>query len=132
MTHGTTRLIGKSNNQIDRPSRIVCQTKTRVSLNRDRSPGRKSVSAPVPRTAVPIAERKGVTPGQLALAWLLAKGEDIVPIPGTKRRIYLEENAAAADIKLSAAEVAEIQAAVPEEEVAGDRYAAENMKNIDR
>ena len=79
-----------------------------------------------------IAERKGVTPGQLALAWLLAKGEDIVPIPGTKRRIYLEENAAAADIKLSAAEVAEIQAAVPEEEVAGDRYAAENMKNIDR
>jgi aryl-alcohol dehydrogenase-like predicted oxidoreductase len=79
-----------------------------------------------------IAERKGVTPGQLALAWLLAKGEDIVPIPGTKRRKYLEENAAAADIKLSPAEVAEIQAAVPEEEVAGDRYAAENMKNIDR
>jgi aryl-alcohol dehydrogenase-like predicted oxidoreductase len=79
-----------------------------------------------------IAERKGVTPAQLALAWLLANGEDVVPIPGTKRRKYLEENAAAADIKLSPAEVAEIEAAVPEDQVAGDRYAAENMKNIDR
>jgi aryl-alcohol dehydrogenase-like predicted oxidoreductase len=79
-----------------------------------------------------IAQRKGVTPGQLALAWLLAKGEDIVPIPGTKRRKYLEENAAAADIKLSPAEVAEIEAAIPVNEVAGDRYAPENMKNIDR
>jgi len=79
-----------------------------------------------------IAERKGVTPAQLALAWLLANGEDVAPIPGTKRRKYLEENAAAADIKLSPAEVAEIEAAVPEDQVAGDRYAAENMKNIDR
>jgi aryl-alcohol dehydrogenase-like predicted oxidoreductase len=79
-----------------------------------------------------IAERKGVTPAQLALAWLLAKGEEVVPIPGTKRRKYLEENAAAADIKLSPAEVAEIEAAVPEDQVAGDRYAAENMRNIDR
>ena len=79
-----------------------------------------------------IAERKSVTPGQLALAWLLAKGEDLVPIPGTKRRKYLEENAAAADIKLTPADVAEIEAALPANEVAGDRYAAENMKNIDR
>jgi aryl-alcohol dehydrogenase-like predicted oxidoreductase len=79
-----------------------------------------------------IAERKGVAPGQLALAWLLAKGEDIVPIPGTKRRKYLEENAAAADIKWTPADLAEIEAAVPEDEVAGERYAAENMKNIDR
>jgi aryl-alcohol dehydrogenase-like predicted oxidoreductase len=79
-----------------------------------------------------IAERKGVTPAQLALAWLLAKGEVVVPIPGTKRRKYLQENAAAADIKLTPAEVAEIEAAVPQDEVAGDRYAAENMKNIDR
>jgi aryl-alcohol dehydrogenase-like predicted oxidoreductase len=79
-----------------------------------------------------IANRLGVTPGQLALAWVLAKGEDLVPIPGTKRRKYLEENAAAADIKLTPAEVAELEAAVPQDQVAGDRYAAEIMKNIDR
>jgi aryl-alcohol dehydrogenase-like predicted oxidoreductase len=79
-----------------------------------------------------IAERKGVTLGQLALAWMLAKGEDIVPIPGTKRRKYLEENAKAVDIKLTPADVAEIEAAVPQDEVAGDRYAAANMKTIDR
>jgi aryl-alcohol dehydrogenase-like predicted oxidoreductase len=79
-----------------------------------------------------IAERKGVKPGQLALAWVLAQGRDIAPIPGTKRRKYLEENAAAADIQLSPAEVAELEAAVPESEIAGDRYAAANMANIDR
>ena len=60
-----------------------------------------------------IAARRGVTAGQLALAWVLAQGEDIVPIPGTKRRKYLEENAAAADLALTAAEVAELEAAVP-------------------
>jgi aryl-alcohol dehydrogenase-like predicted oxidoreductase len=79
-----------------------------------------------------IAERKGVTAGQLALAWVLAKGEDLVPIPGTKRRKYLEENAAAADIRLSPQEVAELEAAIPQEEIAGDRYSAANMKIIDR
>lgn len=79
-----------------------------------------------------IAERKGVTTGQLALAWVLAKGEDLVPIPGTKRRKYLEENAAAAEITLSRSEVAELEAAVPPEAVAGERYAPANMKNIDR
>lgn len=79
-----------------------------------------------------IAERKGVKPGQLALAWVLAKGEDLVPIPGTKRRKYLEENAAAADIKLSAVEVAELEAAVPQSDIAGDRYAAAAMNAIDR
>jgi len=79
-----------------------------------------------------IADRKGVKPGQLALAWVLAQGQDIVPIPGTKRRKYLEENAAAADIRLSAAEIEELEAAVPQEEIAGDRYAAANLKAIDR
>jgi aryl-alcohol dehydrogenase-like predicted oxidoreductase len=79
-----------------------------------------------------IAERKGVKPGQLALAWMLAKGEDLVPIPGTKRRKYLEENAGAADIRLSPAEVAELEAAVPLDEIAGERYAPANMKSIDR
>jgi aryl-alcohol dehydrogenase-like predicted oxidoreductase len=79
-----------------------------------------------------IAERKEVKLGQLALAWVLAKGDDLVPIPGTKRRKYLEENAAAADIKLSPAEVAELEAAVPLNEIAGERYAPANMKSIDR
>src|SRR6204780_3765334 len=79
-----------------------------------------------------IAERKGVKPGQLALAWVLAKGEDLVPIPGTKRRNYLEENAAAADIKLTPAEVAELEAAVPHTEIAGERYATPAMNAIDR
>src|SRR5580692_3230088 len=79
-----------------------------------------------------IAEGKHATPGQLALAWVLAKGDDFVPIPGTKRRKYLEENTAAADIVLNDAEVAELQAAVPPEEVAGERYTAASAKHIDR
>ena len=79
-----------------------------------------------------IAMRKGVKPGQLALAWVLTKGIDLVPIPGTKRRKYLEENAAAAEIKLTPDEVVELEAAVPQTEVVGDRYAEANMKAIDR
>jgi aryl-alcohol dehydrogenase-like predicted oxidoreductase len=79
-----------------------------------------------------IAQRKGVTPAQLALAWVLAKGEDLVPIPGTKRRKYLEENAAAVDIRLTSGEVTELEAAVPENEIAGERYAEAAMKAIDR
>jgi aryl-alcohol dehydrogenase-like predicted oxidoreductase len=77
-----------------------------------------------------IAQRKGVKAGQLALAWVLAQGEDLVPIPGTKRRTYLEENVAAVDIVLSPEEIAEIEAAVPQAAVAGDRYAS--MATIDR
>src|SRR6266436_6312726 len=64
-----------------------------------------------------IAKRKGATPGQLALAWVLAQGEDMIPIPGTKRRRYLEENAAAANIKLTGAEIQEIEAAIPLNEI---------------
>lgn len=79
-----------------------------------------------------IAGRKGVKPGQLALAWVLAKGDDLVPIPGTKRRKYLEENAASAEIKLTPAEVRELEAAIPQSEIAGDRYAATGMQAIDR
>jgi len=79
-----------------------------------------------------IATRIGVRAGQLALAWVLAKGGDLVPIPGTKRRKYLEENAAAADIKLTPSQMAELEAAIPKSEIAGDRYAAANMANIDR
>jgi aryl-alcohol dehydrogenase-like predicted oxidoreductase len=79
-----------------------------------------------------IADRRGVKPGQLALAWVLSKGDDIVPIPGTKRRSYLEENAAAADLRLAPDEVRELEAAIPASEIAGDRYAAANLKNIDQ
>ncbi len=77
-----------------------------------------------------FAARKGVAPGQVALAWLLHKGGDIVPIPGTKRRKYLEENAAAASIRLTPAEVAELDGALPE--VAGPRYTAANAAMVDR
>ncbi len=78
-----------------------------------------------------IAARKGVQPAQLALAWVLAKGEDLVPIPGTKRRKYLAENAVAVDIRLTLADVAELETAVPQNEIAGERYAAAAMKAID-
>ncbi|MBC7927399.1 MAG: aldo/keto reductase [Bryobacteraceae bacterium] len=79
-----------------------------------------------------IAARRNLKPGQLALAWVLAKGEDIVPIPGTKRRTYLEENAAAAEIQLTPSEIAELEDAVPMELVAGDRYTAASLRTIDR
>jgi aryl-alcohol dehydrogenase-like predicted oxidoreductase len=79
-----------------------------------------------------IAQRKGVKPGQLALAWILSKGDDIVPIPGTKHTKYLEENAAAVDVKLSESEISDLEAAVPSNEVAGERYAPASMQTIDR
>ncbi|MFF0575747.1 aldo/keto reductase [Streptosporangium saharense] len=69
-----------------------------------------------------IAEEVGCTPAQLALAWLLTRGEDVVPIPGTKRLRYLEENTAAADVTLTADQLAALDAAVPPDSVRGDRY----------
>jgi aryl-alcohol dehydrogenase-like predicted oxidoreductase len=66
------------------------------------------------------------------LAWVLAKDEDLILIPGTKRRKYLEENATAVDIRLTPADIAELEAAVPENEIAGERYAAAAMKAIDQ
>ncbi|WP_199745645.1 aldo/keto reductase [Amycolatopsis sp. WAC 04182] len=69
-----------------------------------------------------LAEQKGVTAGQLALAWVQAQGDDVVPIPGTKRRKYLEENAAAADLKLSEVDIEAIEKAAPAEAIAGERY----------
>jgi aryl-alcohol dehydrogenase-like predicted oxidoreductase len=79
-----------------------------------------------------IAQRNGATASQLALAWVLAQGGDIIPIPGTKRRKYLEENAAAVDIKLTGAELEEIEAAIPLNEIVGDRYNAGGLNTIDR
>ncbi|MFZ0919254.1 MAG: aldo/keto reductase [Candidatus Dormiibacterota bacterium] len=77
-----------------------------------------------------IAAEKGVTAAQLALAWLLHRGPDIVPIPGTKRRVRLEENAAAADIALEPADIARLEAVVSPESVRGDRHW--DMASIDR
>ncbi|TRW95431.1 aldo/keto reductase [Paracoccus sp. M683] len=77
-----------------------------------------------------IAAAKGCTPAQVALAWLLGKGDDIVPIPGTKRLKYLEENISAASIKLNLEENATLERALSRLPVAGDRYTAEGMKGL--
>jgi aryl-alcohol dehydrogenase-like predicted oxidoreductase len=79
-----------------------------------------------------IAQRKGATAGQIALAWVLAKGPNIVPIPGTKRRKYLEENAGAAAIALTSQEMQQLDAIGAPGKVAGPRYNAERMKTVDR
>lgn len=79
-----------------------------------------------------IAGQKGITPGQLALAWVLAQGEDIVPIPGTKRRTYLEENIAATGITISAAEMDEIARVLPVGAASGERYPASMMAFLNR
>ncbi|MCW2940775.1 MAG: aldo/keto reductase, partial [Actinomycetia bacterium] len=77
-----------------------------------------------------VAEAKGVTAGQLALAWVLAQGESVVAIPGTKRLRYLEENAAAADVELSADDLAALAKAAPVEAVAGERYPPAGMAGV--
>ncbi len=77
-----------------------------------------------------IAQEKGITPSQLALAWVLAQGDDIVPIPGTKRRKYLEENIAAADVKLSKSDLARIEEAAPKGFAVGGRYHDMSTVNI--
>jgi len=77
-----------------------------------------------------IAARKNATPSQLAIAWLLAQGNDIVPIPGTKKRSYLEENAAAATIELSASDLASVAEAAPKGATAGQRYP--DMSTVNR
>jgi aryl-alcohol dehydrogenase-like predicted oxidoreductase len=79
-----------------------------------------------------LARRKGATPAQVALAWLLHKGDDIVPIPGTKRRRYLEENAGGAALALDPADIDMLDRALPPEAVAGPRYNEHMMTFIDR
>jgi aryl-alcohol dehydrogenase-like predicted oxidoreductase len=79
-----------------------------------------------------IASEKGLTPSQLALAWVLAQGHDIVPIPGTKRRTYIEENAKALEIELSPEDLARIDEAIPAGAVAGTRYPAQFMGAVNR
>jgi aryl-alcohol dehydrogenase-like predicted oxidoreductase len=77
-----------------------------------------------------LARAKGVTPGQLALAWVLAQGDDIVPIPGTKRRVYLEENIAAASIELTPEDLVAIDAMLPPGAASGDRYPETSMRLV--
>ena len=77
-----------------------------------------------------LAADKGCTPAQLALAWVLSRGEDVVPIPGTKRRKYLEENSAATDIRLDDEELQRLDEAFPPGAAAGERYA--DMSSIGR
>ncbi len=79
-----------------------------------------------------ISDENGISPGQLALAWLLRQGDDIVPIPGTKRRERLEENAAAADVTLTDEDLRRIEEAIPRGSVAGERYAEQQMRAINR
>jgi aryl-alcohol dehydrogenase-like predicted oxidoreductase len=77
-----------------------------------------------------IAEEKGCTPAQLALAWVLARGEDIVPIPGTRRRRHLEDNIGALQVQLSKEDLDRLEAVIPPEAVAGQRYAAPGMAGV--
>ena len=77
-----------------------------------------------------LAAGKGATPSQLAIAWVLAQGSDVVPIPGTKRRGYLEENAGALDVELTADDLAAIKEVTPRGSAAGERYGPEHMANV--
>jgi aryl-alcohol dehydrogenase-like predicted oxidoreductase len=77
-----------------------------------------------------IAQRKNCTPGQLALAWLLAQGTDVIPIPGTKRKERLLENLGALTVTLSEADIAEISAAIPPGSAAGTRYPEPQMTSV--
>src|SRR5258707_365474 len=79
-----------------------------------------------------LAKQKGATPGQIALAWLLHKGPDIVPIPGTTRRTHLEDNVGAAAVSLSGEEMSRLNAALSPENVAGPRYTEKQMATVDR
>lgn len=79
-----------------------------------------------------LAGRKGATPGQVALAWLLHRGDDVVPIPGTKRRAFLEENVGALDVELTPGEMAALEAALPGGRAAGERYSPVQGRTIDR
>jgi aryl-alcohol dehydrogenase-like predicted oxidoreductase len=79
-----------------------------------------------------LAAAKGCTPAQLALAWDLAQGDDIVPIPGTKRRANLEENVGAIDVRLTAEDLRQIDQSIPRGAATGDRYAAAAMKSVNR
>jgi aryl-alcohol dehydrogenase-like predicted oxidoreductase len=77
-----------------------------------------------------IAKEKGCTPAQLTLAWVLAQGEDVIPIPGTKRRSYLEDNAAAVNLTLTAQELRRLEEVAPRGAASGSRYPEEMMRAV--
>jgi aryl-alcohol dehydrogenase-like predicted oxidoreductase len=79
-----------------------------------------------------IAKEKGCTPGQLALAWVLAQGDDLVPIPGTKRRKYLEDNIGALNVELTGEDLRQIDAVFPSGAAAGSRYPEHMMRLVNR
>ena len=114
--------------QITQPGRFRGRA-TSASTRRDSRARTSSATSTWCERVKEIAATKGCTPGQLALAWLLAQGDDIVPIPGTKRRGYLEENLGGADVTLTDAELRAIDEAAPKGATAGDRYAS--MSSID-
>ena len=89
-----------------------------------------SANLEVVRRLEQIASRLGVTPAQLALAWVLSRGDDVVPIPGTKHPAYIEQNVAAVDLVLSEADLEEIEDVAPKGVAAGDRYPPEHMARI--
>jgi len=91
---------------------------------------RQQCEASLKRLGVDIAKAKGVKASQLALAWVLARGKDIVPIPGTKRRSYLEENAGALAIELTPADLAQIDEVAPKGAAAGTRYPEPMMRLV--
>jgi aryl-alcohol dehydrogenase-like predicted oxidoreductase len=95
------------------------------------TPDALSVNARLVRALAELAEQKGQSPAQLALAWLLHKGPDIVPIPGTTKRDRLDENIAASTIRLSTEEIRAIEAAMPEQAVVGARYDEMNFAIVD-
>jgi aryl-alcohol dehydrogenase-like predicted oxidoreductase len=79
-----------------------------------------------------VASEKGCQPSQLAIAWVLAQGRDVVPIPGTKRRTYLEENVGALEVELSSEDLARIEEVLSDAAVAGDRYPEQSMRSVER
>jgi aryl-alcohol dehydrogenase-like predicted oxidoreductase len=94
--------------------------------------GNLEANLAIVRTLRELAEARGVTAAQLALAWVQHRGDDVVPIPGTKRRKYVEDNVAAATLTLSDADLTAIADAVPAEGAAGDRYVASSMNTLNR
>jgi aryl-alcohol dehydrogenase-like predicted oxidoreductase len=84
------------------------------------------------RSIEAMAKSKGCSPSQLALAWVLAQGTDIVPIPGTKRMGFLEDNLGALNVTLTAADLSRIDAVLPAGSASGDRYPAQSMQAVGR
>jgi aryl-alcohol dehydrogenase-like predicted oxidoreductase len=110
---------------------ITAENDYRRSAPRFQAENRRRNLALVERLRAMAAEL-GCSPAQLALAWVLHRGDDVVPIPGTKRVKYLEENAAATDIELTGEQLRELDQLFPPGAAAGDRYAPEGMLSVER